>query len=197
MNISTVLIVVPPILFGVWIILWHFILMFRRTGEVKPNTISAHSEENAKILIIHRLSHGLPSLLILPFAIWFLIPNGYSFAAFVLIAASLFDLIEVVTLSNSPKTNITAGSDGYVHKVAAWLMASTYLLYTVLISVRSGIGWWLYLLVLLILIAILGVFFATGASTKKHFYILQMTFFTLNTFVMLIAHVAILAKVYL
>lgn len=197
MSINTALIVIPPVFFPAWIILWHFILMLRRTGENKPNTISAHAEEKARILLVHRLSHGLPSVAILPFVFGFLLPNGYHVAAYVLITASIFDLIEVLTLRKTPVTNITAGSDGLVHKVSAWLMAMSYLLYTVLISGESGIGRWLYLIVLLLSAAIIGAFFAIGASTKRHFYILQMTFFTLTTFVMLLSHISILSRAYL
>lgn len=197
MSPSTAFIVVPPIFFPAWIILWHLILMLKRANNGSPASISAHAEVHNKLLLIHRLSHGLPLVLLWPFLIDFLIPNGYGLAAALLFAAATFDVAEVATLRRAPDSNLTIGADSMVHKITAWCMAVSYLLYTVVICTLSGVGLWLFLPVFLISFCLVGVLLVLKIMTKRHFYFLQVLFFSLVSFAILIIHVAILARAYL
>jgi hypothetical protein len=190
------LIVLPPILFPAWILVWHFFLILKRTGEDRPRTISAHAEEQGRLLLIHRLSHSLPLIATIPFTAGYLLPHNHHMAAFILILATIFDAAEVATLRKTPDLDAGTGSGGLVHKIAAWLMAVSYLLYAAIISVVADVGVWLYWFVFAFLACVLLAFFRKGATTQKHFFILQMAFFMLVTFVMLIAHITLLAKAY-
>lgn len=157
----------------IWTNIWHGILLCQPTPDHKPHTMSEHAVMKPQLLLVHRMSHTILSVVMLLFVFNWLIPKGYYIAAVMAFSAAIFDVIEVYAL-NSRTAKSASGMN--LHEKTAWLMALSYMLYSGVISHIAGLSPWVYGSVFL-LCAIL--FARVRKGKNKEFWIMQMVFFTI------------------
>lgn len=178
------------IIASVWVIgcnLWHVILVATRKGLNRPLTISEHAVETKRILGVHRIVHSLPLLLFMPLAHQLVISERYSLGV-LLMAAAIFDCAQVLTLN---KRTARLEDRLNAHSITAWLMALSYMGYSLLISREAHVPTLVYvsgfaLCVLLLLFAVTNTF-------KKAFLVMQMSFFILISAMGIIAHLMLIS----
>ena len=131
--------------------------------------------------------HTLGSVILIIFGVGYLIPHGYTVAACLLIAAALFDVIEVFTLN---KENAAEALKFNGHTVTAWSMAFCYLLYVTAIISVAKINPLLAVAVWLTPAILVAVF---KLRKFNRFWIAQHVYFCLLALLILIAHVRLLS----
>lgn len=167
--------------------IWHGILLAQGNKDNRPHSISHHAVDTPQLLRTHRIMHTLGSVILIIFSVGYLIPRGYTVAACLLIAAAVFDVIEVFTLN---KENAAEALNLNSHTVTAWSMAFCYLLYvTAIISVAKMNP--LLTVAVWFTPAILAAVFRLRKFNG--FWIAQHVYFCLLALLILIAHVRLLA----
>ncbi len=168
--------------------IWHTLLLVKRSKDGRPHSISQHATETPELLRTHRLMHTSASVILIAFAIGFLIPNGYLLAACLLITGAIFDVLEVVTLN---KRNAAETFRLNSHTTTAWSMAVFYLLYaSVIISVAKLSPF--FVIAAWLTPAILAVLF--NLRKFNGFWIAQHMYFCLLALALVIAHVRLVAN---
>lgn len=168
---------------------WHAWLLVRHPKTSRPLTISEHAVESGWLLLAHRVMHAVPLPIFVFFAFSYLIPEGHTVAAVLLMVGATFDVAEVLTLNRG-----TASMDTKLnaHFVTAWVMALSYLLYGLLISNTAGVSRYVYGTILLVCACLL--MFAITNTFKRYFLIMQMLFFVLVSSVVFIAHMNLITQ---
>lgn len=172
----------------IWVNVWHGYLLLRHSKDNRPHSISHHATETPELLRIHRFMHISASVVLSAFAIGFLIPDAHALAACFLIAAAIFDALEVLTLN---KRNAAETLKLNSHTATAWPMALFYLLYaTIIIPIAKlkpllSVAIWLTP-------AILAALFRWRKFSG--FWIVQHVYFCLLALVIIIAHIRLLAS---
>lgn len=164
---------------------WHATLILLYRGSSRPETISHHAVTNTNTLTAHRTIHSIISVLLIIFSVSYLFPEGYIFAGSLLIVGALSDVVEVMTLNKNTPFGPTVNDP---HQIAAWLMATCYLSYGLLITKLALLnplivnGVWVLFLVMFI-----------NASRLKYrkFWVSQMVYFGLLAIVISIAHIVV------
>jgi hypothetical protein len=147
---------------------WHGILL-SLSQELNLKSISEKAASQNTYLTIHRFVHIGCSILLLTFALIFLLPEGQFLLFWLLVAGAFFDVIEVCVL-NKRTAAITVNR----HTLTAWAMAICYLLYTFIAIWQVKLG-----LIAMAIITIL-LLIAIVTSIKRRFakfYVVQHCFF--------------------
>lgn len=170
------LLLVAPLIVGN---LWHAVMPFigRRKTNFK-NSISENALRSKGVLLTHRIVHLALSFCFIIYSLY-LFSQGVVLVAVLLVAAALFDAIQVMTLSK--RTNHTPMYFRDIHQIFAWLMSITYLIFSLAfavyqqIPVPAIIGYMLFL-VLLLLVSLY--------EKHSYFWFAQMIFFVVVSMVM-------------
>ena len=172
---TILLLAIPMFLAGV---VWHSIMPF--IGKEKTslkNSISENALKSRNVLIFHRAVHVAISICFLVYS-WLLFPN-YALSAFLLAVGAIFDIIQVMTLSK--RSNHTPMYIRDTHQIAAWLMAVSYLAFSIVIALQRGID---IVLILAYIIWLTLMFILSTKTNHKYFWFAQMGFFTSLAFAM-------------
>ncbi len=185
MNTFLIILSLLPL---VWVNVWHSLLLARGSKDNRPHSISEHATETPQLLRTQRLMHSSSSAVMVVFALGFLLPNGHPLAACLLIAAAVFDVLEVLTLN---KSNAATTLQLNSHTATAWPMALFYLLYATVIIPIARLN-----PLLAVPIWLTPALVATLFKWRKFsgFWIVQHVYFCLLSLVLIIAHVRLLAN---
>ena len=185
MNSLLLLISLIPL---VGINVWHSFLLFKRSNVERPLSISYHAVEANELLLTHRFVHTSSSFILIFFAFAFLIPNGHLVAAILLIAAAIFDVLEVFALhSGDAAEEMKINS----HAVTAWAMALCYLSYATAIIYVVKLNPLFVVAVWLTPAFLIAIF---KLRKFNGFWIAQHAYFCLLALVLIIAHLRLLAS---
>lgn len=172
----------------IWVNIWHSFLLVKHSKDDRPHSISHHATEAPELLRIHRFIHSSASVVLTAFAIGFLIPNGHTLAAFFLIAAAIFDVLEVLNLN---KSNAAETLKLNSHTATAWPMALFYLLYATTIVSIAQLSSLLSVAIWLAPVTLASLF---RWRKFRAFWIVQHVYFCLLGLVLIIAHVRLLVS---
>lgn len=161
---------------------WHAALLILNKDKIRPRSLSEHATVSIGKLRTHRLVHICASVLLVFFALAYLLPHHYVLATWLLIFGAVFDVLEVLTLN---KVSAARWTFMEPHFTTAWLMLGCYLMYAVVIShTASLVSWvpqavWLFFIVLLI-----------GAARDgfRRLWAVQMVYILLLACVVILAH---------
>jgi hypothetical protein len=169
-----------------WVVIgnvWHFALLTQRKGPGRPVTISEHAVENKRLLLAHRIIHSLPLLFFPPLVFYILFPQKYYAASVFLLTAAIFDSVQTLTLN---KQTAPLENKLNFHSATAWIMAVSYFAYSGIICYIAGVSLWVYGTILSVCILLL--ISAVTSRSRKHFLVMQMSYFILLSTIGLLAH---------
>lgn len=177
-------------LFGVNI--WHAILLY--TAKLKTGAYASISESavvSTKLLRCHRIIHILGAGCFIAFALRSYDSLGMSVG--VLIAAAVFDILQVVHLNQ--RTDHSPFKLHDPHQLLAWAMAAGYMLFCLLFAIHEHVP---LVLVSGYLAALLLVAIWNYLTRFANFWLAQMVFFVLTSLMMgFVAYKSYLANTHL
>ena len=167
---------------------WHSALLSKRNKVDKLQTISQHAADNPRLLLIHRIVHISLSVIIIVLALDYLLPNNYLWAGVLLIAAAIFDILEVITLNKKSSVGVIVIN---YHTVTAWAMSLCYLLYASLMIIIAGLPSWFVAVIWVLLLALL---ILSTYRKFERFWITQHIYFCFLSVTIMVAHALLFIK---
>ena len=146
--------------------LWHGALLRANKHDKSIHTISEHASRTSRTLLWHKIIHILASTVFLSLGLYNLVSGLYSWAAYAIIIAGTFDILQVITLNKQSAKNVFAIN---LHAVTAWIRGMAYIVYASLIASYSGVGEWVVVLLWLSFIILL---FTAFAKQFKKFWLI-------------------------
>lgn len=165
----------------------HGYLLWQRSNDGRPHTISEHAAERPQLLLRYRIVHCLSGMSMVVLAVLYLLPNKQSLMALILAVGGILEVIEAAVLHKKADGHPFSMSS---HEITAWFMALCYFIYGIFIANYSALNPFITnsIWVLFILMLIYSIY-----KKFQNFWIVQMIYFVFLGSVILVAHIHLLA----